>query len=239
MVQGHELGLLLVALISEAMGTLSGFGSSTFFVPFAQFFEDLRLVMALTALLHVFGNLSKIYLFRKHFVPALFKSFALPAIIMTGAGAYLTSYASTHLMKEALGIFLILMSILFYFRPKFIKNPNRRAVAVLSGVSGFLTGFLGTGGALRGLALSALGTSKNVFVMTSASVDLGGDVLRAGIYISKGYMGSDHFFYLPLLFICAWIGSLIGQKLLDKISEDVFQKIVLGVIFLTGILTLR
>ena len=63
----HDGGLIILAFLSETIGTVSGFGSSTFFVPTAIFFESFKLVLALTALLHIFGNISKLILFKRNF----------------------------------------------------------------------------------------------------------------------------------------------------------------------------
>ena len=62
--QGFYLFLLL-ALLAEIVGTISGFGSSILFVPLASYFIDFKLVLGITAVFHVFSNLSKIFLFQK------------------------------------------------------------------------------------------------------------------------------------------------------------------------------
>jgi len=49
-----------IALFSEIVGTVAGFGSSVFFVPLAGFFFDFHTVLALTSLLHVFSNAAKL-----------------------------------------------------------------------------------------------------------------------------------------------------------------------------------
>ncbi len=105
---------------------------------------------------------------------------------------------------------------------------------LLCALSGFLTGLVGTGGAIRGLALAALGLNKNIFVMLSSSMDLGGDILRTGIYLKNGYMDWSQWFYLPLLGIAAIAGSWIGQKLLNHVSQAQFEKIVMVFVFLSG-----
>ena len=51
--QWHDIGLGFLAFISETVGTVSGFGSSTFFVPMAVFLESFHMVLALTAILHI------------------------------------------------------------------------------------------------------------------------------------------------------------------------------------------
>ncbi len=56
----------LVALLSEIVGTVAGFGSSVFFVPLASFFFEFHQVLALTSILHVFSNAAKLVFFGRH-----------------------------------------------------------------------------------------------------------------------------------------------------------------------------
>ncbi len=56
---------LLIALLSEVVGTIAGFGSSVFFVPLAGFFFDFHQVLALTSILRVFSNAAKLAFFRQ------------------------------------------------------------------------------------------------------------------------------------------------------------------------------
>lgn len=58
---------IALALLSEIIGTVSGFGSSILFVPVASLFFDFKSVLGITAVFHVFSNLAKIYLFRQGF----------------------------------------------------------------------------------------------------------------------------------------------------------------------------
>jgi hypothetical protein len=54
----------LLALFAEIIGTISGFGSSILFVPLASLVFNFKIVLGITAVFHVFSNLSKIFLFR-------------------------------------------------------------------------------------------------------------------------------------------------------------------------------
>jgi uncharacterized membrane protein YfcA len=55
----------ILAFFAEVLGTISGFGSSILFVPIASLFFDFHLILGITAVFHVFSNISKIALFRK------------------------------------------------------------------------------------------------------------------------------------------------------------------------------
>lgn len=233
----HDILILLLSLVSEFLGTIGGFGSSTFFVPLASAIEDLKIVLAITAILHVFGNLNKIILFRKHLDKKLFFAFAIPALILTIVGAYLTDKVELHGAELLLGIFLMVFSALMFFRPRLKLPKNTPTIIWTASISGFLTGFIGTGGAVRGLGLTAFQLSKESFVMTSSSIDILGDASRAIIYLQKGFLPADHFYYVPTLFITAWIGTWTGKKVLSKIPQESFKKLVLSLIFLIGVFT--
>lgn len=230
----HDIFLVIIAFVSELVGTLSGFGSSTFFVPMALLIEGFQFVLVLTAILHCFGNSFRILIFRKYFQWKSFVLLVVPAIIFTGLGAILTTQFSAELMQKTLGFTLMAISLLFFFTNKIISFLPSWLAFLLSIASGFFTGFIGTGGALRGLALTALQLPKNTFIMTSASVDMGGDLLRAFIYLKNGYMDWDQWFYIPHLGIAAFIGAQIGKKVIDRLNQEQFEKTVSLFVFLSG-----
>src|SRR5205085_3033044 len=87
-----SLGIFfLITLITEIIGTIGGFGSSLFFVPLAQFFFSMQVVLALTGVLHVFSNISKIILFRKTIAWKIVLGLGVSSVVMCIIGAYLTT----------------------------------------------------------------------------------------------------------------------------------------------------
>lgn len=232
----HDFLLIFVGLISEIIGTISGFGSSTYFVPIALFFEKFSFVITITAILHTFSNLFKIWMFRHTFNPKLFVKMALPSILFCGLGALLVPTTNLDLIKLLLGIFLMSFTALSWFRSHHKNSLSDEKILMLSTISGFLTGFLGTGGALRGLALSALNIPKESFVFLSSGIDIGGDLLRLGMYLSKGYMEWSQWYYIPFLFVAATIGTNLGKRILKRIPQHIFEKTVLFFTFGSGLL---
>lgn len=234
--QFHDIALILVAFFSEVLGTLSGFGSSTFFVPIALLLEKFKFVLALTAILHCFGNLFKIVLFRKDFEWKSFLLLAIPAVLFTGLGALLTVKFNSEILVRSLGFILMFFAFIpFIARTKLQRLPKWVA-ATLAGLSGFTTGLVGTGGAIRGLALAALQLPKNSFVAISSGIDVGGDFIRAAIYITNGFMEWSQWYYLPFLAVAAWAGAKVGKKILSRINQNQFEKTVAVFIFISGLL---
>jgi|ERR1051326_6458237 uncharacterized membrane protein YfcA len=226
---------LVVALISEVLGTVGGFGSSVFFVPLADFFFDFQTVLAITGVLHVFSNSAKLILFRKNVNYRLMFLIGIPSVLMVILGAQLTTYLSFKYTELILGIFLILFSILFFIYPHLKVSPNK--VNAISGgsIAGFLAGLIGTGGAIRAVSLTAFSLEKNTFIATSAAIDFGVDFSRSFVYLGNGYLETKFYWYIPFLFGVAFLGSYIGMKLLKKVSEINFKKIVLVLLLLIGI----
>ena len=61
---GQYFIFFILALLAEIVGTISGFGSSILFVPLASLLLDFKIVLGITAVFHVFSNISKIFLFK-------------------------------------------------------------------------------------------------------------------------------------------------------------------------------
>lgn len=234
----HDLSLAVVAFVSEILGVLSGFGSSTFFVPIGILVESFKLILVLSAILHCFGNLFKIIIFRKDFKWPVFFQLAAPSVIFTAIGAFLTTKFSSDLMIRCLGLFLMFFALLTFVFKKQISLMPRWISIFLSAISGFSTGFVGTGGAIRGLAMTALQLPKNSFVAISSAIDIGGDALRAIVYLQNGFMDWGQWFYIPLLAIAAFAGARVGKKILSHINQNQFEKIVAVFIFLSGLMML-
>jgi uncharacterized membrane protein YfcA len=225
----------LFALACEIIGTLGGFGSSVLFVPLANFFFAASLVLSLTSILHVFSNTAKLWLFRKTISKHLFLLYGIPSLLFTLLGAYLTKMYSFIYLEWAMAIFLLLFSGLFLLFPKIHLKANRSTALVSGSFAGFMAGFTGTGGAIRGISLVAFNLEKNLFVGTSAAIDFGVDFSRMFIYYYNGFFQIDYLYYIPLLIIASFLGSYIGKQLLNKISQEVFKKIVLVLILLISI----
>src|SRR6185436_13582486 len=83
---------LLLALLSEIIGTVGGFGSSVFFVPICSLFFDFTTVLGVTGFLHVFSNISKLLLFGKHIKLKETLLIGIPSVVFVIIGAILTHY---------------------------------------------------------------------------------------------------------------------------------------------------
>ncbi|WP_395048061.1 sulfite exporter TauE/SafE family protein [Flavobacterium sp.] len=225
----------LLAFVSEIIGTLSGFGSSVFFVPLAGMLFDFKTTLALTGILHIFSTASQVYLFRKSIDWKLALKVGIPSVLMVLLGAYLNNKVDLKYAELAMGIFLVAFAITFFVKKDLKFKPTNFNAIAGGAVAGFLAGLIGTGGAIRGATLTAFDLKKDAFVGTSAGIDFAVDLSRTLVYLYNGYLDKKYLWYIPVLFVLAYAGSWIGKKLLDKVPENIFKKFVLVLIFGVGL----
>jgi uncharacterized protein len=103
-------------------------------------------------------------------------------------------------------------------------SQNAFNAITAGGIAGFLAGLIGTGGAIRGLALAAFDLEKGNFVATSAAIDSGVDFSRMIVYLRSGYLTPDFYWYIFGLLAVAFAGSYVGKLALNKIEQKVSVK---------------
>lgn len=233
-----SIAFLVLTLLAEIIGTIGGFGSSVFFVPFANFFFDFHTVLGLTALFHLSSNISKIALFRKGLDKKLILNIGIPSVVFVILGGLLSNVFDGFWLSVFLGVFLIVLGLFFLIKSNYVVPAKPKQSIIGGALSGFSAGLLGTGGAIRGLTMAAFNLEKSVFIATSAVIDLAIDLTRSVVYVSSGYVKSEHLIYIPFLLIIGFCGTFIGQRILTRVSQANFKRFSLLLIVIIGIVSI-
>lgn len=238
MIIDYFILFLILSLVAEIFGTVGGIGSSMLFVPFASFFLDFHSVLGVTAVFHVASNITKISFFRKGFDKNLILRIGIPSVIFVTLGSYLSPLLSGKILLIIFSTISIILGILLLIN----KIPNFRADmknSVIGGsLSGFLAGLIGTGAVIRGLTLSTYKLRKEVFIATSAAIDLAVDLTRSLAYWRNGYIHRHDLYILPFLLIVSILGTYLGKKILSIVSEGFFRRFVLWLLLIVSFSTL-
>lgn len=230
-----DIILLVIGFFSEVAGTMAGFGSSTIFLPLASYFVDFKTALVLVAIFHLFGNIGRISFFRHGLDRRVLLVFGLPSFGFSLLGALLVGDLSQTLLKLILGIFLISLSVTFLVRPKLAFPASTKSLAIGGGVSGFIVGLVGTGGALRATFLTGLKIDKEKYIATAAVIALGTDATRIPSYLASGFLTEQHYYLVPILFAIALGGSYVGRKIVGRIDQTKFKKMVLIAVILASV----
>ncbi|MGH9974029.1 MAG: TSUP family transporter, partial [Nitrososphaeraceae archaeon] len=106
-----------MVFFSEIVGTMAGFGSSTIFLPLASYLVEFKTALVLVAIYHLFGNISRITFFRHGLDRNVLLIFGIPSFVLSLIDATLVGTLSQTFLKLILGIFLIVLSVLFLIKP--------------------------------------------------------------------------------------------------------------------------
>ena len=225
-----ELMLLLffiTAFLTIVIGTVAGFGTSTIFLPIALLFVDFKTALVLVAISHISGSLGATAFFRHGLDKRLILLFGVPSIILTILGAYLVTYIPQNILEIILGVSLLIFSIYSLVRPDFRVSASKINTVFGGSLSGFLQGLVGIGGPLRGAFLISYNLNKFKYIATLAAIAVIIDATRIPIYFSNNLLEPQFYYYVPFLAVVGVAGSYTGKRIVQKIPQNIFKKVVL------------
>jgi len=229
--------ITILTFFASIIGTITGFGISTVMVPIILFFLPLPETLLLVGLIHWFGDLWKMLLFKHGIDRKILLYFGIPGVIMASIGASLTLKLPERVGSEIVGVILISYVLYLIFKPAFKLKP-RFLSAVLGGAgSGFMGGLTGVGGgALRAIVLTAFNIPKSVYIFTSGVLGALIDASRIGTYFLGGTRIEKSLMLGFLIFIpTSFLGAEVAKKIVDKIPQQKFRIIIAIFLFLLGI----
>lgn len=236
----NELLIMLLffiaAFISIFVGTIAGFGTSTILLPIALIFVDFKSALVLVAITHLAGNFGAATFFRQGLDKRLILLFGVPSVILTVLGAYIVAYIPQNILTALLGIILLIFSIYSFKKPDFKFNATKINNILGGSLSGFLQGFMGIGGPLRGSFLISYGLDKATYIATLAAVAVLIDLARIPVYFSSNLLDVQFYYCIPPLIVIGILGSYTGKKVVKKIPQDTFRKIILVAIGISSLL---
>ncbi|MBI4039510.1 sulfite exporter TauE/SafE family protein [Candidatus Daviesbacteria bacterium] len=230
------LYISILTLIAAAIGTITGFGTSTLMIPVLVIFLPPVEAIFLVAIIHWFGNIWKVALFRSGFNLRLLVLFGVIGLATSYLGAYISLGANEQILLRLLGTFLAGYAIFLIFQSKF-KIPAGNLTALSGGaLSGFFAGMFGIGGAIRSAFLSAFDLPKAVFIATAGAIGLLVDSTRIITYLTGGATLAKELWYGLLFFIpVSFLGAQIAKKVVDKIPQNKFRIVIAVFLFVIGL----
>ncbi len=251
-----ELALIgIVALLTAGLTLFSGFGLGTILMPVFALFFPVPLAIAATAVVHLANNIFKFGLMARQADWPVVARFGIPAAVAAIVGASLltwfdrmpvianytisgSAYEIT-VVKAVIGVLIVVFGLLeLWPRSQALAFPPRWLP--LGGMlSGFFGGLSGNQGALRSAFLLKAGLTKEAFVATGVVSAVIVDAVRLITYgtgVMAEHLARSQDLLAPVAVgtVCAFIGSLAGKRVLQKITLRTVQIIVAVAMLLIG-----
>ncbi|HEX5685894.1 MAG TPA: TSUP family transporter [Ideonella sp.] len=239
----------------SALTLFSGFGLGTVLMPVFALFFPVPLAIAATAVVHFANNIFKFGLMARQADWRVVARFSVTAAVAAMAGASLlhlfdempvvASYTlggstfEVTVIKAVIGTLIVVFALL-ELSPRFQALAFSPSWLALGGaLSGFFGGLSGNQGALRSAFLLKSGLSKEAFVATGVVSAVIVDAARLVVY-GTGFMAShlatSNALLTPVAVgtICAFVGSFVGKRVLQKVTLHAVQITVAVAMLLIG-----
>lgn len=219
------------------MMAVAAAGIDSLLIPLFSLEYDFRLAVAAVAVPHFVAGVIRTAQLRSKIDWRVFTPFAVMSALFTLAGALLQSRVSSSIVTHVFAGLLVVSGLLGFTGLLKREHKGKAAAWVAGGAAGFFGGLCGEQGGLRAAGLMGFGLSKEAFVATGAAVGVVGDLVRIPIYAVRQWDDLQQT-WLPVAGALAGVvaGLFIGQKLLKKLPQDLFDKVVSGVIVVVGVL---
>lgn len=207
---------LAFAALAFTLSASAGLGGSLILVPGLVLLLGAKKGVALAALLLAGNNIAKVIAYRT--VIPLRAAAAVLALTVAGAvlGAGLLVAAADSLVSVAV---VVSIATTLLTERIGLRGVRRAAAPLLAFFSGVTSGFTGTSGPLKGIALRNLDLDRQFFVGAASAVSLAGDAAKVGVYSQAAFFDGTSILVLASAVPIMCIAVLIGRRINSEIGE--------------------
>ena len=231
--------LFFAGVLSFSISTISDGGGALMLIPLLNFIVGTTKTAPIINLGAFISRPSRIIIFWKNIDWKVFWYYVPSAML----GAVIAAYFFSEMKIAWLQIIIAIFLISTFFQYRFGKKKRSFPVQLWHFIPlGFLVSIVGTftggmGPVLNPFYLNA-GITKEELVGTKAANSFFLGIAQISSYTFFGLLTTELWIYGITLGIGATFGNLIGKRLLAKMTSQMFRKLVIIIMVISGILLL-
>src|SRR5688500_819844 len=227
--------VVAVSVVAGVTTVVTGFGIGSLVTPLLALQVDTRLAVAAVSIPHVIGTAVRFWLLKGGIDRKVLWSFGITSAAGGLAGAALHSWASNRWLTVVFGV-LLLFAATSEATGLARRMRFRGWVAWLAGaLSGLLGGLVGNQGGIRSAALLGFHLSKAHFMGTATAIALFVDGARMPVYLINQHEEMAAFWpAIALATVGVTAGTVLGSRILARIPEIWFRRVVAVILALLG-----
>ena len=232
--------LLFGAFFAGLVQGATGFGSGIVLNAFWLHILEPSAAISLNIVSCLFVSALPIYKLRKTLDFSKLKSFVFFGVIGIPNGLIILTMTDPSIFKTTVGFILVIFSI-WKFKSKdiLINFKSNPALDKLIGfISGILGGFAALGGILPTIWVNLQRLPKDTQRGTYEPFIFITSIAAVISFYFAGFLTLDIFYNFLKVFPALMLGSWIGIKIYALINEALFRHVILGLIFLAGLVLL-
>jgi uncharacterized membrane protein YfcA len=228
--------VVVVAGLAGAIASVSGFGIGSLLTPLLSLVVETKLAVAAVSVPHVVATGFRFWLMRKHVDRRLLWSFGLMSAAGGLTGAVLQIYLNSPVLTAVFGVLLIVTGLMGLTGLSQRLRFKGWVAWVAGAISGMLGGLVGNQGGIRSAAMLGFDVSRQAFVATATAVGLIVDGARLPVYlITQGREIARLWPILLAAIVGALIGTVCGERILRRIPEPMYRRLISGLILALGV----
>jgi len=228
--------VLLAAVAAGAVASVAGFGIGSLLTPLLAWRLGAKLAVAAVSIPHLAGTAVRFRRLRGHVDRRVLLSFGLASAAGGLLGALLHVYANSPALAVVLGVLLVFAGVLGLTGLADRLHVRGPWAWVAGAASGAFGGLVGNQGGIRSAALLGFGLPKEAFVATATAIALIIDAVRLPVYLET--QAGELAGVWPLIALATAgviVGTLAGERLLRRVPEPVFRRVVAALILALGL----
>jgi hypothetical protein len=230
--------LFAVALIASTLAAVTGFGGAAVLLPVLVAIFGMRAAVPILTVAQLIGNASRVWFNRRELNWRVVGWFALGGVPMALLGGYLFASAPLVALTRLLGGFLLLVVVWRHLRPSLARSFPVPFFAAIGAGSSFLSALLGSVGPIMAPFFLAFGLVKGAYIGTEAMSTVVMHVTKLIAYKQTSLLTLSNTLAGLALGPVMILGSFLGKRILDRLSQKVFVTLIEAVLILAGIMFL-
>ena len=217
--------LAVAAFVTSIVSAILGMAGGIVLLSVMLLFLDPLVAIPLHGAVQIVSNASRAWIQRRQVEAGIVWRYSLFLLPMGFAGLALARELPSPAIRAAIGLFVLLATwrpawLLFGAHPE-RTHPRRRFLGLGIAV-GFLNTTVGATGPLLAPFFLNLGLARQAVVGTQAACQVLGHGAKLVVFGAAGFAFGDHAPLIVLLSLAVLLGTSIGSRLLERVSERAF-----------------
>jgi len=231
-------GIIILALaigFAFILQTIVGFGGGLVSLPIILLFFDLPEAIAFLSIFLALFSVGMVYKTHDHIDRSTILELGMGILIGLPIGIYLLQYGNPEVLKKILGVVIVLYVIQAQFKKRTFKTCKGSG-PIFGVVSGLFSGLYATGGPIVVTYINNKVSKKKYLRATIIGVLAITNIARVPMLAQQKILTLELFkislYIIPVFLLSMWI----GQYAYEKANEEMFKKILLGLLLIEGIM---
>ncbi|MDQ7917983.1 sulfite exporter TauE/SafE family protein [Mesonia sp. MT50] len=233
-----DIYIFLILIIGIFVGfyvqTVIGFAGSLMALPILLFGMELPDAIAYISIFYLFSSAFLIAKEWKNINRKIILRLALASVIGVILGIIVLTFTKPILLKKGLGIFILLYVGYVFLGKKKIKL-NKVGIISFGVMAGFFSGIFSTGGPLYVICIENSVKEMKTFRATMIGVLGLVTIARVPTLAISGILDFQHIKMSLLVFPVFLFAQFLGKQTFEKINENLFKKLLIGLLCISSL----